>query len=85
MIPKNSKNLSITTDTYLDYADNLKDEMSAAGETIGDALTAGMVPDTDTIQTSINSLKTLQLYDPEEFSDRAAKMRLPTWGLSRTL
>lgn len=70
------QNLSITTDTYLDYADNLKDEMSAAGETIGDALTAGMVPDSDTLQASINSLKTLKLYDPEEFSSQGGENAL---------
>jgi hypothetical protein len=57
--------LSGAVDQYIDYAENIKTELSGIGEEIGDAFTEGLLPDTDRIQESIDNLKNLQIYDPE--------------------
>ncbi len=59
-------NQDVVLDSFLDVAENTKNEIEAAGELIATAFTAGMVPDKAQVEASLANLKNLQLYDPEE-------------------
>jgi TP901 family phage tail tape measure protein len=56
----------IILDTYLDVASNVRSEIEATGEQISTAFTAGMVPDKAQVEASLENLRHLQLYDPDE-------------------
>jgi TP901 family phage tail tape measure protein len=59
-------------DTYLNFAENLKSQMSGAGEEIGNAFAEGMVPDTATIDSRLEAIRRLKLYDPTEAKRQGA-------------
>lgn len=59
-------------DTYLNFAENLKSQMAGAGEDVGNAFAEGMVPDTATIDSRLEAIRRLKLYDPAEASRQGA-------------
>ncbi|MCK9570702.1 phage tail tape measure protein [Candidatus Pacearchaeota archaeon] len=63
----------ITIDSYLNFAENLKSEIEDVGVEIGDAFTAGMVPDIDTIDSKLDAIRRLKLYDPDEYERQGAE------------
>jgi hypothetical protein len=56
----------IVVDSFLDVSSGAKSEIQAAGQTIADAFTKGLVPDKAQVEASLDTLRNLQLYDPEE-------------------
>ena len=67
-----SQEETVTVDTYLNFAANLKSEMSGAGQEIGDAFAAGIEPDAAAIESRLESIRRLKLYDPEEAKAQGA-------------
>ncbi len=65
--------IEIDTDAYLDFATNLKSEMAGAGEEIGNAFASGLVPSADTIDSRLDAIRRLKLYDPEEYERQGAE------------
>lgn len=59
-------------DTYLDFADNLKDELAGAGEEINSAFLEGLTPDSASIESRLQNIRHLKLYDPEEARKQGA-------------
>ena len=53
-------------DTYLDFSDSMKDQIKAAGKEIAAAYAEGIVPDVASIDSRLEELRKLKLYDPEE-------------------
>jgi hypothetical protein len=64
--------LTITSDSYLNFADNLKDEMAGAGEEINTAFLDGMTPDSASVESRLESIRRLKLYDPNEAKRQGA-------------
>lgn len=62
----------VIVDSYLDFSTSLESELEGAGQEIGDAFAAGMVPDAAAIDSRLESLRNLQLYDPEEAKAQGA-------------
>ncbi len=67
------QSMDLSADVYLDFAENLKSEIEDAGQEIGDAFTAGVVPDADAIDTRLDAIRRLKLYDPEEYERQGAE------------
>jgi TP901 family phage tail tape measure protein len=59
-------------DTYLNFADNLKDEMAGAGEEINSAFLEGLTPDRASVESRLQNIRLLKLYDPEEAKRQGA-------------
>lgn len=62
----------IVVDSFLDVSTGAKSEIQAAGRTIADAFTKGLVPDKTQIDASLESLRNLKLYDPEDAKAQGA-------------
>jgi hypothetical protein len=62
----------VIVDSYLDFSASLESELEGAGQEIGDAFADGMVPDTASIDSRLESLRNLKLYDPEEAKAQGA-------------
>lgn len=62
----------VEVDTYLDFAKNLKDEMAGAGEEINSAFLEGLTPDPASIESRLQNIRLLKLYDPEEARKQGA-------------
>ena len=60
-----SQTADIVLDSFLDVTSSTKSEVEAAGQEIADAFADGMVPDKALIDSKLESLRNLQLYDPE--------------------
>lgn len=56
----------VVIDSYLDFSASLESELEGAGQEIGDAFASGMVPDAAAIESRLENLRRLKLYDPEE-------------------
>jgi TP901 family phage tail tape measure protein len=69
---KAKANAEIEVDAYLDFAANLKDELAAAGEEINVALLDNLTPDSASIESRLESIRRLKLYDPEEAKRQGA-------------
>jgi len=64
---------NVSMDTYIDFAENLKSELGQAGEDIGAAFAEGIVPDIGTVDSHLDALRRLKLYDPEEYQRQGAE------------
>lgn len=64
---------SDVADSYLDVAANTKSEVETSGQNIADAFAKGLVPDSAQIDASLDALRHLQLYDPEEAKAQGAE------------
>ena len=62
----------IVVDSFLDVSTGAKSEIQAAGQTIADAFTKGLKPDKAQIDASLESLRNLKLYDPEDAKAQGA-------------
>ncbi|MCK9569475.1 phage tail tape measure protein [Candidatus Pacearchaeota archaeon] len=58
--------VEVAKDYYLDFSENLKSEISGAGDEISTAFAESMVPDVATIDSRLEAIRKLKLYDPAE-------------------
>ncbi|MCK9569625.1 phage tail tape measure protein [Candidatus Pacearchaeota archaeon] len=62
----------VIIDSYLDISASMKSELEGAGQEIGDAFAEGIVPDIAAIESRLENLRRLKLYDPEEAKKQGA-------------
>lgn len=62
----------VIIDSYLDFSASMKSELEGAGQEIGDAFAEGIVPDIAAIESRLENLRRLKLYDPEEAKKQGA-------------
>ena len=63
----------IVVDSYYDFSEDLTNEIEEAGIEIGEAFASGMVPDADQIDSRLDAIRRLKLYDPEEYERQGAE------------
>jgi len=63
----------IVVDSYYDFSEDLTNEIEEAGIEIGEAFAAGMVPDIAHIDTRLDAIRRLKLYDPDEYERQGAE------------
>lgn len=64
--------VEIESDSFLAFADNLKSEMEGAGTEINEAFLKGLTPDSASIESRLENIRRLKLYDPEEARKQGA-------------
>ncbi len=67
-----SQTTTVEVDSYLNFSENLKDEMADAGAEINQAFLDGLTPDSASIESRIQSIRNLKLYDPEAAKEQGA-------------
>lgn len=67
-----SQETDISLDRYINFSDNLKEVMSGAGEAISSDLEENMIPDVSTIDSNLDAIRRLKLYDPDEAERQGA-------------